>query len=305
MASSHPTHCMVLVKQVPDTRSVSGDVMTPEGTMNRAALPAIFNPEDLHALEMALQFKETHGGDVTVLTMGPLQATAILRDALFRGADRVILVSDRKFAGADTQATSYTLAKAIEKAGRFDLIFAGRQAIDGDTAQVGPQVAEKLAYPQITYAEAIVSLEETGQTAKITVQRHFEQGSELVRCSLPALLTVVASANRPRPASVRKRIEHKLAAAPSEYPALLQRYPELGDGDSLDAYLSQRGLKIEVWSAADLNLDESQIGLGGSPTQVHKVNFVVLEATESKEIAATPEGIQALIEELVQEYIVG
>jgi len=308
MASSHPYHCMVLVKQVPDTRSVSGDVMTPEGTMNRAALPAIFNPEDLHALEMALQFKETHGGDVTVLTMGPLQATTILREALYRGADRVILVSDRKFAGADTQATSYTLAKSIEKAGQFDLIFAGRQAIDGDTAQVGPQVAEKLAYPQITYAEAIVSLEVAGAPgapSRITVQRAFEQGSELVRCSLPALLTVVASANRPRPASVRKRIEYKLAAAPNEYPALLQRYPELGDLDSLDTALSQRGLKIEVWSAADLMLDESQIGLGGSPTQVHKVNFVVLEATESKEIAATYEGIQALIEELVKEYIVG
>jgi electron transfer flavoprotein beta subunit len=308
MASSHPYHCMVLVKQVPDTRSVSGDVMTPEGTMNRAALPAIFNPEDLHALEMALQFKETHGGDVTVLTMGPLQATAVLREALYRGADRVILVSDRKFAGADTQATSYTLAKAIEKAGHFDLIFAGRQAIDGDTAQVGPQVAEKLAYPQITYTEAILSLDAAktpGEAAKITVQRAFEQGSELVRCSLPALLTVVASANRPRPASVRKRIEYKLASAPNEYTTLLQRYPELGDVNSLDAALSQRGLKIEVWSAADLELDETQIGLGGSPTQVHKVNFVVLEATESKEIASTYEGIQALIEELVQEYIVG
>jgi electron transfer flavoprotein beta subunit len=305
MASSHPYHCLVLVKQVPDTRSVSGDVMTPEGTMNRSALPAIFNPEDLHALEMALQFKETHGGDVTVLTMGPLQATAVLRDALFRGADRVILVSDRKFAGADTQATSYTLAKAVEKAGRFDLIFAGRQAIDGDTAQVGPQVAEKLSLPQITYAESILSLEETGNLAKITVRRLFEQGSELVRCSLPALLTVVAGANRPRPASVRRRIEFKLAAIPSEYPALLLRYPELGDAASLDAYLGHRGLKIEVWSAADLDLDESQIGLGGSPTQVHKVNFVVLEATESKEIAPTPEGIRALIEELVQEYIVG
>ncbi len=305
MASSHPYHCMVLVKQVPDTRSVSGDVMTPEGTMNRAALPAIFNPEDLHALEMALQFKENHGGDVTVLTMGPLQATAVLREALYRGADRVILVSDRKFAGADTQATSYTLAKAIDKAGQFDLIFAGRQAIDGDTAQVGPQVAEKLALPQITYAEAILDLDNAGEPARITVQRAFEQGSELVRCSLPALLTVVASANRPRPASVRKRIEFKLAAAPNEYPALLQRYPELGDIESLDTALSQRGLKIEVWSAADLMLDESQIGLGGSPTQVYKVNFVVLEATESKEIAATYEGIQALIEELVKEYIVG
>ncbi len=300
MASSHPYQCMVLVKQVPDTRNVTGDVMTAEGTMNRSALPAIFNPEDLHALEMALQVKEQYGSHVTVLTMGPLQATAVLREALYRGADRVILVSDRKFAGADTQATSYTLAKAIQKAGNFDLVFCGRQAIDGDTAQVGPQVAEKLGYPQITYAESIVSLDE-----KIVVQRAFEQGTELVKCQLPALLTVVASANRPRPPSARKRIEYKLAAAPNEYPTLLKKYPEFGDVDSIDQQLSERGLKIEVWSAADVGADESQIGLAGSPTQVYKVNFVVLEATETKEIPATYDGIKALIEELVKEYIVG
>src|SRR5512143_3824835 len=154
-----PYHSIVLVKQVPDTRAVSGDVMTPEGTMNRSALPAIFNPEDLNALEMALQVRSKYGGTVTVLTMGPLQAAQVLREALYRGADRVILLSDRKFAGADTQATSYTLKCAVEKIGAFDLVFCWRQAIDGDTAQVGPQVAEKLKLPQITYAEAIQSLE--------------------------------------------------------------------------------------------------------------------------------------------------
>ena len=153
-----PYHSIVLVKQVPDTRNVTGEVMTKDGTMNRSALPAIFNPEDLNALEMALQVKDT-GGQVTVLTMGPLQAAEVLREALYRGADRVILLSDRKFAGADTQATSYTLKCAIEKIGAFDLVFCGRQAIDGDTAQVGPQVAEKLGVPQITYAESIVELE--------------------------------------------------------------------------------------------------------------------------------------------------
>jgi electron transfer flavoprotein beta subunit len=322
--------CMVLVKQVPDTHHISGDVMTPEGTMNRSALPAIFNPEDLHALEMALQVKQQYGAEVTVLSMGPLQATAVLRDALFRGADRVILVSDRKFAGADTQATSYTLAAAIKKAARdlsrgtrdcfpslrsgqaaplamtdnessFDLIFCGRQAIDGDTAQVGPQVAEKLGLPQITYAESIVDL--TG--SEIVVQRAFEQGTELVKCQLPALLTVVASANQPRPASARKRIEYKLAAAPNEYAAILQKYPDFVDAASLEAYLTARNLKIPVWSAADLGVDETQIGLAGSPTQVHKINFVVLEATESKEIPATYAGVQALIHELIQEYIIG
>ena len=303
-----PPQCMVLVKQVPDTRSVSGEVMTPEGTMNRSSLPAIFNPEDLHALEMALQVKEQYGGQVTVLTMGPLQAAAVLREALFRGADQVILVSDRKFAGADTQATSYTLAKAIEKAAEsageskaFDLILCGRQAIDGDTAQVGPQVAEKLDLPQITYAESIVEF--NGQ--EVIVQRAFEQGTELVRCRLPALLTVVASANRPRPASARKRIQYKLAAAPHEVPGLLKKYPDFGKTDTLESYLSEHNLHIPVWTAADLEVDESQIGLAGSPTQVYKVNFVVLEGSESKEVQPTPEGIKALIQELIQEYIVG
>jgi electron transfer flavoprotein beta subunit len=243
-----------------------------------------------------------------------MQAAEVLRQSLYRGADRVILVSDRKFAGADTQATSYTLAQAVKKAAEvtasasgFDLVFCGRQAIDGDTAQVGPQVAEKLGLPQITYAEQIVSLGED----EIVVQRAFEQGAELVKCRLPCLLTVVASANRPRPASARKRIQYKLASVPSELPALLKRsslppkYPELDDQASLDRYLAQNDLKITVWTAADLAVDEAQIGLTGSPTQVYKVNFVVLESTESKEIPANYEGIQALIQELIQEYIVG
>src|SRR5512139_4075956 len=185
--TTKPYDSIVLIKQVPDTRHVTGEVMTKDGTLNRSALPAIFNPEDLNALEMALQVKEQHGGTVTVLTMGPLQAAEVLRQALYRGADRVILVSDRKFAGADTQATSYTLSRAVRKAGEFDLVFCGRQAIDGDTAQVGPQLAEKLGLPQVTYAESIVSLEGD----EIVVRRAFERGMEVVKCRLPGLLTVV------------------------------------------------------------------------------------------------------------------
>jgi electron transfer flavoprotein beta subunit len=292
---------IVLVKQVPDTRQVTGDVMTDKGTMNRSALPAIFNPEDLNALEMALQVRGRYGGQVTVLTMGPMKAADVLRDAIFRGADRVILLSDRKFAGADTQATSYTLKAAIDKVGSFDLVFAGRQAIDGDTAQVGPQVAEKLDIPQITYAESIISLEGN----EIIAQRAFDLGSELVKCSLPCLLTVVSSANRPRPASARRRIVNKLMAVPSEYSALLEKWPEFETEEKLETYLAERDMQITVWTAADLNVDETQLGLPGSPTQVHKVNFVVLESTDSKEIEATPEGIKALIEELVKEYVVG
>src|SRR5512143_223723 len=130
--SADPTYqSIVLVKQVPDTRRVTGEVMTKDGTMNRAALPAIFNPEDLNALEMALQVRERYGGQVTVVTMGPPQAAEVLREALYRGADKVVLLTDRKFAGADTLATSYALQRAVEKLGRFDLIFCGRQAIDG------------------------------------------------------------------------------------------------------------------------------------------------------------------------------
>jgi electron transfer flavoprotein beta subunit len=294
-------HSVVLIKQVPDTRNVRGEVMTAEGTMNRNALPAIFNPEDLNALEMALSIKELNGGSVTVLTMGPMQAAEVLREALFRGADRVVLLSDRKFAGADTQATSYTLKCAIDKLGRFDMVFCGRQAIDGDTAQVGPQVAEKLGIPQITYAEAIIDL----RGDEIVVRRAFDLGTELVRCQLPCLLTVVGSANRPRPASARKRIEYKMAAIPNEYPKLLKKWSEFENERALDEYLAERKLKIDVWTATDLNVDETGLGLAGSPTQVYKVNYVVLETTDSKEIQPTLEGIQGLIAELIQEYIVG
>jgi len=301
MPPARPYHSIVLIKQVPDTRNVTGDVMTPDGTMNRSALPAIFNPEDLNALEMALDFKDRYGGTVTVMSMGPLQAAEVLRDSLCRGADQVILLSDRKFAGADTQATSYTLKCAIDKLGEYDLVFCGRQAIDGDTAQVGPQIAEKLNIPQITYAESIIEADE----GDIVVLRAFDLGTELVKCTLPCLLTVVGSANQPRPASARKRIEYKLAAIPAEYPKLLKKWPEFGSEEVLENYLAERNLKITVWSAADLNADESQLGLGGSPTQVHKVSYVVLETSESKDIPATPEGIQALIQELIKEYIVG
>lgn len=292
---------IVLVKQVPDTRSITGEVMGPKGTMNRAALPAIFNPEDLNALEMALQVKDAHGGEVTVVTMGPLKAAEVLRESLYRNADRVILLTDRKFAGADTQATSYTLKSAIEKVGDFDLVFCGRQAIDGDTAQVGPQIAEKLGLPQITYAEAIIEL----GREEITVRRAFDLGSEVVKCGLPCLLTVVGSANQPRPASVRRRIRYKLAAIPSEYQGLLEKWTEFKDEAALEAYLSEQGLKITVWTSEDLDVDEAKLGLGGSPTQVHKVNYVVLESTESKEIPPTEEGVRDLIQELMHEYIVG
>ena len=145
---------IVLAKQVPDTRNVGPDAMTPEGTVNRAALPAVFNPEDLNALEQALRLKDANpGSTITMLTMGLPKATEVLREGLFRGADKGVLLTDRALGGADTLATSYSLAQAIKKIGDFDIIIGGRQAIDGDTAQVGPQVAEKLGLTQITYTE--------------------------------------------------------------------------------------------------------------------------------------------------------
>jgi electron transfer flavoprotein beta subunit len=292
-------NCVVLVKQVPDTANITGKAMKDDGTVNRAALPAIFNPEDLNALEMALQVKEQHSGQVTVLTMGPPRAAEILREALYRGADRVILLTDRKFAGSDTLATSYALKCAVDRVGDYDLVFCGRQAIDGDTAQVGPQVAEKLGLPQITYAESIQLLDGN----EIVVQRAFPLGKETVKCTLPCLLTVVGSANRPRPASVRRMLAYKLAATPLEYEALLERWPEFETEEALDGYLAGRDQKITTWAAKDVGADEGLLGISGSPTKVLKIESVVLETGESKEIQAASEGVSALIQELVEEYV--
>ncbi len=301
MTDSRPIDCVVLVKQVPDTHNITGDVMTKDGTMNRGALSAIFNPEDLNALEMALQVKERHGGSVTVITMGPPKAATILRESLWRGADRVVLLTDRRFAGADTLATSLALQKAIEKLGPYDLVLAGRQAIDGDTAQVGPQTAEKLGIPQITYAESILEIAD----GRITAERALDTGSEIVRCRMPCLLTVVGTANTPRPPSVRRQIALKLAATPGEYAELHKQRPEFETQAALEEHVKASDLEIPVWTADDIGAAADSIGLAGSPTQVHKVNFVVLESTESKTVQPTPEAIAAMVAELVHEYIVG
>lgn len=292
-------NCVVLVKQVPDTANISGKAMKDDGTVNRAALPAIFNPEDLNALEMALQVKEQHGGRVTVLTMGPPRAAELLREALYRGADRVILLSDRKFAGSDTLATSYALKCAVEQIDDCDLIFCGRQAIDGDTAQVGPQVAEKLGLPQITYAESIQSL----QDDEIIVRRAFPLGMEIMKCTLPCLLTVVGSANQPRPSSAHRMLTYKLAATALEYQTLLKKWPEFETEEALDHYLAEREQRIPVWTVADIGADENKLGLAGSPTKVLKIDSIVLETTKSREVQATSEDISALLQDLAQDYI--
>ncbi len=283
---------IVLAKQVPDTANITGEAMKPDGTVNRGALPAIFNPEDLNALEMALQVRDRHGGHITVLSMGPPAAAELLREALYRGADRVILLTHRLFAGADTLATSYALARAIKTVGSFDLVFCGRQAIDGDTAQVGPQVAEKLGIPQVTYVERIESLDES----HIEVIRATDRGTSLIRSPLPVLLTVVSTANTPRPPSVRRMMQYKKARTPTELIGSTQDYAETEP-------LERKGLLIEEWGVTTIGAEPNRCGIAGSPTKVKKVESVVISPRETKRIEPTSQGIASLIEELISEHI--
>ena len=310
-----PYNTVVLAKQVPDTKNVTGEAMKEDGTINRGALPAIFNPEDLNALEMALRIKEEHGGSVAVVCMGPPSAVEQLRQALYRGADRVLLLTDLKFAVADTLATSYTLSEAIRHLGDTDIVLCGRQAIDGDTAQVGPQIAEKLGIPQITYANKILKLDGPA----IEVERSIEGGYERIRSKLPILLTVPDSANEPRPASAKKLMQYKKASCTSEVRGKIES--ELGVKD--DAYaaegvedqlaraltdLEAKGLLIEEWNAqhaVDMGLDLGKCGRSGSPTFVRKIETIVLTAKDSKNIEPTDEGVAGLIHELIADHTIG
>ena len=264
---------IVLAKQVPDTRNVGKDAMKEDGTINRAALPAIFNPEDLNALEQALQIKEQNPETkITILTMGPPRAAEIIREAVYRGADTGIVLTDRAFAGADTLATSYALSAAIRKIGEYDLIIAGRQAIDGDTAQVAPQVAEKLNLPQITYAEKIDKIE----NGRATVTRRIESGVETLGCPLPLVITVNGSADECRPRNARRIQKYKYAVTPSEKAVLPEQLAELVE--------KRPYLQLQEWSADFVNADPEQIGLKGSPTKVKGIVNVVFQAKESKRI---------------------
>lgn len=291
---------VVLVKQVPDTANISGQVMRPDGTINRAKLPAVFNPEDKVALELALQLKDRYGGKVTALTMGPPKASDLLRECLSMGADEVCLVSDRKFAGADTLATSYVLSRAIAKLGPFDLVFAGRQAIDGDTAQVGPQTAEKLDLPQITYAEQILELRD----GIITVKRRIDDGYELLRAPLPLLLTVIADAALPRPPRAKRLMACKHARSLPELERMVDANSLLYIDTLVDEYV-QRGRFIRTLTVDDLDLDAERCGLAGSPTKVKKVDSVVLTGGQHQRVPATREGLGQLIETLMNDRVFG
>ena len=285
---------IVLAKQVPDTRNVGKDAMTAEGTINRAALPAIFNPEDLNALEQALQIKDRYpDSTITILTMGPGRAADIIREGMFRGADGGYLLTDRAFAGADTLATSYALSTAIKKIGDFDIIIGGRQAIDGDTAQVGPQVAEKLGLTQITYAEKILDINEK----TITVKRHIDGGVETVQGPLPIVLTVTGSADACRPRNAKRVQAYKYALTPSEIAQNTPKYPEL--------YKKSPALTIQEWSLADVNGDVMQCGLNGSPTKVKTIQNIVFQAKESKTMTGSDADIEGLIVELLANHTIG
>ena len=284
---------VVLAKQVPDTRNVGKDAMTPAGTVNRAALPAIFNPEDLNALEQALRLKDKNpGSTVTVVTMGPPRATDVIREALYRGADNGVLLTDRAFAGADTLATSYALSMAIRKIGDCDLIIGGRQAIDGDTAQVGPQVAQKLGLNQVTYAEEILKVE----NGKATIRRHIDGGVETVEAPLPVVITVNGSAAPCRPCNVKLVMKYKYATCPME---------RKGDEPWAKLYEERPYLTLNQWSVADVDGDPAQCGLSGSPTKVKAVKNIVFQAKESKTLTGSDEDIDSLVKELLDESIIG
>ena len=285
---------IVLAKQVPDTRNVGKDAMKADGTVNRAALPAIFNPEDLNALEQALRLKDMHkGSTVTLLTMGPARAADIIREGLYRGADNGFLLTDRAFAGSDTLATSYALACAIRKIKDYDLIIAGRQAIDGDTAQVGPQVAEKLGLPQVTYAEQILSAD----NKKIVIKRRLERGVETVEMPLPGVITVNASAPDCRPRNAKLLMKYKHART------ITERQSE--SEDYIDLTADRPYLNIEEWSVNDIETDVNWLGLTGSPTKVKKIENVVFQAKEAKRLTPADEEMDELMKELIANHTIG
>lgn len=285
---------IVLAKQVPDTRNVGKDAMKADGTVNRAALPAIFNPEDLNALEQALQIKDSYPGTkITILTMGPGRAAEVIREGLYRGADDGVLLTDRAFAGADTLATSYALSMAVRKISDFDIIISGRQAIDGDTAQVGPQVAEKLGIPQVTYAEIIESIEDR----KIQIKRRLENGVETVSATLPILITVNGSAKACRPRNAKLLQKYKHAKTITER--------QIENIDYIDIYSERPYLNLTEWGVADVDADVALCGLSGSPTKVKRIENVSFQAKENKRLSDSDDDINELMKELIDNHTIG
>ncbi len=288
-----PLKIIVLAKQVPDTRNVGKDAMKADGTVNRAALEAIFNPEDLNALEQALRIKDMMpGSEVSILTMGPGRAAEIIREGLYRGTDGGVLLTDRKFAGSDTLATSYAISTAIRNF-EYDLIIAGRQAIDGDTAQVGPQVAEKLGIPQVTYVEEVEKIDASG----MVIRRRLDNGVEHVKAPFPVLLTVHSSAPDCRPRIARNVMKYKHARTLTELQDATEDYTRM--------FNDRPYLKIREMGVDDIGADVEALGLSGSPTKVKTIENVVFKAKESKAIDSSDSEIEKLIVELIENHTIG
>lgn len=257
---------VVCIKQVPNTTEIKINPTT--GTLIRDGVASIMNPDDKSGLEMALDLKEKHGAHVTVITMGPPQADAVLREAFAMGADRAILLTDRKFAGADTLATSHALAGALRKL-EFDLLITGRQAIDGDTAQVGPQIAEHLDLPQVTYLEQI----DFDGDKTFTMRRATEEGYQILEVESPCVVTVLSSANQPRYMSVRGIVE---------------------------AYNHE----VETWGAANIDVEECVLGLKGSPTRVHKAFTRGVKAPGEQYEVDAEEAVGIIVQKLTEKFII-
>lgn len=260
-------HFIVCIKQVPNTTNVQIDPAT--GTLKREGVESIINPFDEYAIEEAVRLKERFGGKATVVTMGPPQAEVALRDALGRGIDNAVLVSDRAFAGADTWATAYTLGQAIKAIGAYDLIICGKQATDGDTAQVGPGIAEMLDIPHVAYVKKIEEIKE----GYVRVERMMEDGYDSIEMPLPSLITVVKEINTPRLPSLRGMMMAKKAV-------------------------------IQKWTSQQINAEPKSIGLTGSPTQVMKI-FTPPSRPGGEKLEGSPEQIaENLVAKLKQSQII-
>lgn len=278
----------VLAKQVPDTANITGNAMKEDGTVNRAVLPAVFNPEDLNALEVALSIRDSIGNcEISVISMGPAKAVDILKHSLFMGADNVYLISDRKYAGADTLATSFVLSEAIKLLGGADIVLAGRQAIDGDTAQVGPQVAEKLDMNQITYVSGIREI----TSDYVIVERDGEYQTEIIKAKYPILMTVTSSVNTPRYPNASKMLRHFKSDISSAF-----------SPDKLEDAKSS-GRIISLITNDDLKLDDEKCGLKGSPTKVHNIKSITLTGGDLKFYGKENEGIKSLIRDIMKDYV--
>lgn len=289
-----PLKIVVLAKQVPDTRHVGPDAMKPDGTVNRGKLSTIFNPDDLHALELALSIKDSiPGTKVTILTMGPQRAADIIREGYYRGVDNGIMISDRRFGGADTLATSYTLVKGLQKLAPFDLILGGRQAIDGDTAQVGPQCADKLKIPQVTYVEEIVEIKD----AEIIAKRRLEKGVEIVSSPFPCLMTVHGSSPDCRFRQAKNVMKYKYARTKTELRS--------ADESMLSLHKKRPYLTIPEWNVEDIEADITKIGLSGSPTKVKSIENIVLTSNEAKILSDSDTDIEMMIKELIEQHTIG